>query len=417
MSPKSLRSLLMFALAAPALALPAVAEDAAPPGRQLAGTVTYLPRVALPDDARLQLEARSPFGDSYALVETPTEGAQVPLAFSVTVPQSRDLQLAIALLSGPDTLWVSGLVDVAAGDEDTKLAPITLRSFTPFGADYELLCGKARYRVGFSGEDALLELPLAGVPLSIQVSASGARFASADGRYEVWTKGGSALVTLDGADLGECTFVPPAPDEEWIGRGQEPGWTARVAGGRLSLTRQSGDGVEAALTLAGIRDGAYHYTGSDAAGTAIEVALTPGICRDSMSGMPHPQALTLRLGEEELSGCGGAPLSLLTGPEWVVEDLQGKGIIDNSHMTLQVGTGGQVAGSGGCNRYFGNLTLSGEGLRIGPLGSTMMACAEALMEQENRLHTALAAVDSFDLDDTGALELRSGGEVAVLLRR
>jgi len=42
----------------------------------------------------------------------------------------------------------------------------------------------------------------------------------------------------------------------------------------------------------------------------------------------------------------------------------------------------QVTGSGGCNRLVGSFTLSEDELRFGPLASTRMACADAVMERE-----------------------------------
>jgi hypothetical protein len=50
------------------------------------------------------------------------------------------------------------------------------------------------------------------------------------------------------------------------------------------------------------------------------------------------------LGGETLGGCGGDPLDLLAGPEWVVEDIGGRGIIDASRVTLDVAQGGGWAG-------------------------------------------------------------------------
>jgi heat shock protein HslJ len=52
---------------------------------------------------------------------------------------------------------------------------------------------------------------------------------------------------------------------------------------------------------------------------------------------------------------------------------------------------GQVSGSAGCNSYFGAYETSGDLIQIGPLASTMMACADPVNEQE---HLYLAALDS-----------------------
>jgi heat shock protein HslJ len=67
-----------------------------------------------------------------------------------------------------------------------------------------------------------------------------------------------------------------------------------------------------------------------------------------------------------------------------------------------------VAGSAGCNRYFGSFTLTGEGLSFGPgMGSTMMACEDNAMAAERAFLSAMTTVDRFDIDADGALLLIS----------
>ena len=125
-----------------------------------------------------------------------------------------------------------------------------------------------------------------------------------------------------------------------------------------------------------------------------------------MSGPPYPQTVSVTTGEGVLNGCGGEPIDLLAGLEWVVEDIAGGGIIDSSRVTMEFDAASRrVAGSGGCNRYNAAFDLSGEGLSIGPAAATMMACAEALMEQEWRFFDLLQRVSRFDIDETGALLL------------
>lgn len=74
---------------------------------------------------------------------------------------------------------------------------------------------------------------------------------------------------------------------------------------------------------------------------------------------------------------------------------------------------GRVAGSGGCNRYFGGYTRAGQTLTIGPVGSTKMMCPDdGVMERESRFFQALAAAQRFEIRDDrlvlicGADELR-----------
>lgn len=74
----------------------------------------------------------------------------------------------------------------------------------------------------------------------------------------------------------------------------------------------------------------------------------------------------------------------------------------------------QVSGSGSCNRYFGPYEATGGGdLRFGELATSMRACLEAVMDQEQAFLAALDAVDSYSIAGD-VLELRSGNEVLVL---
>jgi len=107
----------------------------------------------------------------------------------------------------------------------------------------------------------------------------------------------------------------------------------------------------------------------------------------------------------------------LGGVTWLLEDLAGRGVIDNSHVTIEFLPDGKVAGSGGCNRYNGSATLKGPQITLAPLASTMMACAPALMDQEMRFFAALSKADTVSFDKTGALLIQVKGEPKPLLFR
>lgn len=103
----------------------------------------------------------------------------------------------------------------------------------------------------------------------------------------------------------------------------------------------------------------------------------------------------------------------LVGPEWVVEDINNQGIIDSSRISLEFTDEGRVQGFAGCNRFNGSYELTEDGLRIGQLAQTRMACAAAIMEQEDQVLTTLQSVTSFRIDDTGALRLSGGSEYSL----
>lgn len=104
-----------------------------------------------------------------------------------------------------------------------------------------------------------------------------------------------------------------------------------------------------------------------------------------------------------------------TGTVWLVEDVGGGGIIDSSHISLFLDGKGRVNGSGGCNRYMGQYRLSGDRLAFDQIGGTRMACAPALMLQEQRFLKALAEVATWRIEPTGALILTGSGGASLRL--
>ncbi|MTH64014.1 META domain-containing protein [Paracoccus shanxieyensis] len=87
--------------------------------------------------------------------------------------------------------------------------------------------------------------------------------------------------------------------------------------------------------------------------------------------------------------------ALPLGGDWLAEDIQGGGVIDNLQSTLHIAEDGHVSGSGGCNRFTGTARIEGATLRIGPLASTRRLCPPAVMDQEAKFLQALTAARSF----------------------
>ena len=148
-----------------------------------------------------------------------------------------------------------------------------------------------------------------------------------------------------------------------------------------------------------------------------------------MPDTPRSRRLVLQLaGASLLTGIAIASADAPETPEiaapepspvgnWLAEDILGGGVIDDAQTTLQIAADGSVSGRGGCNRYAGRATITGETIAFGPLASTRMACAEALMNQETKFHDALARVASFRLEAAGnkLVLLDASGEPLVRL--
>ncbi len=107
----------------------------------------------------------------------------------------------------------------------------------------------------------------------------------------------------------------------------------------------------------------------------------------------------------------------LLGAEWQIENVDGGGVIDNSHATLLFLPEGRLAGSATCNRIIGSYKSSGKSLTIEPAGTTMMACPEALMNQERKLLDLLPKITQFRIDGTGALVLNTIDGRTIVARR
>jgi heat shock protein HslJ/uncharacterized lipoprotein YbaY len=215
------------------------------------------------------------------------------------------------------------------------------------------------------------------------------------------------------AGAGDAASAQPA----WAATGNEPGWRLTIDGEAMTLRWNYGQ-TEAQFPRPDPEShpGGRRYVASDAA-HELRVDVVERTCRDNMTGMPYPEEVTVNIDGSTLSGCGGLPASLLTGGEWVVEDIGGKGIIDRSRATLNFGEDGRVTGRASCNTYGASWKLSGEGFTIGKGQATLMACSPALDNQEREFLRLLEAVQRFDISDDGALVLHASDGNTIVARR
>lgn len=139
-------------------------------------------------------------------------------------------------------------------------------------------------------------------------------------------------------------------------------------------------------------------------GQDLWVRLQPGPCVDASHGHTHAWRVQLRLGGRDYLGCGGQPPTLLLGPAWTVQEIDGNALADD-RVTLLFGADGSLSGQGPCNRFSSQWYMSGDGLGIGRPSSTRMACAPELMALERRLLAFLHDVREFHIEDTGELVL------------
>lgn len=207
-----------------------------------------------------------------------------------------------------------------------------------------------------------------------------------------------------------------AQDAVYEARGQEPGWLLRIEGQSAALTLQDGRKFQTTLPEAQrMRKGRRYQVRLD--GKPAGIVIDRRICRDTMSGMPHPDRVSIAGLGAPLRGCGGSPRSLLGSAEWRVVQIGGKAVLRGSKPSVQFLEDNAVAGNGSCNRFRASYALSGEGLAIKAPASTMMACEPEKMKQEQALLRQLEATTGFDIRPDGSLVLKAGDGSSLVARR
>ena len=106
----------------------------------------------------------------------------------------------------------------------------------------------------------------------------------------------------------------------------------------------------------------------------------------------------------------------LAGSEWRPTKIGDIKVPAGSEMFVRFGGEGKLEGHGGCNRFFGTFKLAGDGIEIGPLGVTRMACSEpAVMEREVRFLEALQNAKRFLRDRIDLSLIDNAGNSVVRL--
>lgn len=127
-------------------------------------------------------------------------------------------------------------------------------------------------------------------------------------------------------------------------------------------------------------------------------------------------SLTDAAGAEALAFAAQAPASL--EGEWEVTGyLIGSGEtaavtspIVGTQVVVAFGPDGILSGTAGCNQFSGGYGVEGANITIGPLMSTMMACADDVMAQEVAVIAALEGAATWSVSGTTA-ELRGAEDM------
>jgi heat shock protein HslJ len=84
----------------------------------------------------------------------------------------------------------------------------------------------------------------------------------------------------------------------------------------------------------------------------------------------------------------------------VLVDLAGTPVLPGGKATLVFLDVGRVAGNASCNRFTGTMLITGDEIKMGPLATTRMACAdEDINRQEETYLKALGAATRYSYQD------------------
>lgn len=219
-------------------------------------------------------------------------------------------------------------------------------------------------------------------------------------------QGEQAELTIRGETFPEC-LPPGALERPFTAQGSDPIWRAHVASSELVLNPPYEDQQPLRLPselVTANRHGREFV--AEASGTRATLTVANQLCQDPVTEAQYPNQVRLTINGQSYQGCGGNPLRLIRGAEWVVEDLAAEGIIDRSRLTLRFMDDNRIAGQASCNRYTGRYQLTDDGgIDVGQLTTTRMACAPALMAQEVRFIEALEQASKVRIGPHGELLL------------
>jgi heat shock protein HslJ len=410
---------LLLSAALLGLALPAAASDP-PAWLSVPVELTYRERIPLPPGATAEA-ALFAGGREIARSSLTAGDRQVPVRLLLRVPaeavQPGLMADLAATLRGPnDPLGCSGLaritLDPAAGERPPET--LLLTRGLPRAA---FTCGDVRVEVLPREGGIVLRLEGVAIPLAPAEAASGARYSGEwAGQPTVFhEREGRALVTIGARSLSECEAA--AAPFAYRASGNEPFWQVRVTGreARLFLL---GEEAPRRAALGQPREAAGGTLHPGVSGdTPFTLTISPGPCRDTMANLTHPDRVRVTLGERAFEGCGGTLASRVTGPEWRIVEIAGEPAAGDRPATLRFEENGRMGGRAPCNTtYGGDWRLDGERLVFGRLFSTMMACPEPAMSQEQALFRILGSARDWRIGEQGDLVIEGEGG-AVVARR
>ena len=91
--------------------------------------------------------------------------------------------------------------------------------------------------------------------------------------------------------------------------------------------------------------------------------------------------------------------------------------VSNVEAVVTFGSDGKLNGNVGCNSFSGDYKIDGSTIAFGPIISTMMACADPIMQQESAVLHVFANSATFKIDGNNLTVTSADGSSAVALSK
>ena len=399
---------------------------------RLTGTVTirgalaYRARIALPKQAVAVIELRAERGTDGAVVaeqRVELNGKQVPVPFELVVDRSTltgkpPYQIRGGIVVAGRPAWSTALVAIDETVDSVDLGTLPMSPARTGTVTVTLGCGEQTVVARFDPGAAQMTVGAKTYALREARASAGTKYVATDDTdTALWNESARTRVKLEGRSLADCAPSADATAVALRATGNEPGWRLELGVASVSFATAEGNrSIETPTPLPRVisPDRRSYLARIDARDMAIDV--TEKVCVDTMTGMPHPQAVRVRFSGKTYSGCGGDPATLLQGTEWRVQDIDGA-LVARSRATLNFSDEGRVTGRASCNAFGAEYSLTGERLVISRAAATMMACDAALMQQEQQFLELLQNTERFEITADGALVLHSSGQRSITARR
>ncbi|MGI9222156.1 MAG: META domain-containing protein [Woeseiaceae bacterium] len=89
----------------------------------------------------------------------------------------------------------------------------------------------------------------------------------------------------------------------------------------------------------------------------------------------------------------------MAGLDWRPVMIGDLAVAADTSMFVRFAVDGSVKGNGGCNNFFSTLETTDDGIAMGQMGATRMACPPDVMSQEQAFLQALQAAARFEMGD------------------